>query len=119
MNAHKTVEELEDLRNVYALSKITKTPVSRLAETQAKDNFESAFTQVMEPFRVESLSAFRLFKVFADMYMKCVFVDLLKTNSEALASFEKFVLIVRTPMKMRQKSQKSFALTNLRGTTQS
>ena len=119
MNAHKTIGELEDLRNVYALSKITKTPVSRLAETQATDNLERAFKQVMEPFRVESLSAFRLFYVFADMCMKCVFVDLLKTNSEALASFKKFVLIVRTPMKMRQKTQMSFALTNLRNTTQS
>ena len=89
-----------------ALAKITKTPVPRVAETQAEEKLERVFTDVMGPFRVESLSGFRFCIVFADQYTKFVFVDLLKAKSEALASLKKFVLSVRTPKKLRQDNAK-------------
>ena len=66
------------------------------------------FTDVMGPFRVESLSGFRFCIVFADQYTKFVFVDLLKAKSEALASLKKFVLNVGTPKKLRQDNAKEF-----------
>ena len=47
--------ELDDVCNVCALAKITKTPVTRVAETQAEEKLEMVFTDVMGPFRVESL----------------------------------------------------------------
>ena len=37
INAPETVEELNEACNVCALAKITKTPVPRVAETQAED----------------------------------------------------------------------------------
>ena len=52
-NAPETMGELDDICNVCALAKITKTPVPRLAETQAEEKLERVFTDVMGPFRVE------------------------------------------------------------------
>ena len=65
-NAPETVGELDDVCNVCALAKITKTPVPRVAETQAEEKPERMFTDVMGPFRVESLSGFWFCNVFAD-----------------------------------------------------
>ena len=79
-----------------------------MAETQAEEKLERVFTDVMRPFRVESLSGFRFCIVFADQYTKFVFVDLLEAKSEALASLKKFVLSVGTPMKLRQDNAKEF-----------
>ena len=107
-NAPETVGELDDEYNVCALAKITKTLVPRVAETQAEEKLERVFTDVMGPFRVESLSEFRFCIVFADQYTKFVFVDLLKAKSEALASLKKFVLSVGTPKKLRQDNVKEF-----------
>ena len=107
-NAPETVGELDDVCNVCALAKITKTPVPRVAETQAEEKLERVFTDVMGTFRVESLSGFRFCIVFADQYTKFVFVELLKAKSEALASLKKFVLSVRTPKKLRQDNAKEF-----------
>ena len=107
-NAPETLGELDDVCNVCALTKITKTPVQRVAETKAEEKLESVFTDVMGPFRVESLSGFRFRSVFADQYTKFVFVDSLKAEIEALASLKKFVLIVGTPRKMRQDNAKEF-----------
>ena len=107
-NAPETVGELDDVCSVCALAKITKTPVPRVAETQAEEKLERVFTDVMGPFRVESLSGFRFCIVFADQYTKFVFVDLLKAKSEALASLKKFVLSVGTPKKLRQDNAKEF-----------
>ena len=106
-NAPETVREIDDLCNVCALAKITKTPVPRVAETQAEEKLESGFTDVMGPFRVESLSGFRFCIVFADQYKKFVFVDLLKTKSEALVSL-KFVLSAGTRKNLRQDNAKEF-----------
>ena len=89
-NAPETVGELDDVCNVCALAKITKTPVPRVAETQGEEKPERVFTNVIGPFRVESMSGFRFCIVFADQYTKFVFVDLLKAKSEALASLKKF-----------------------------
>ena len=69
-NAPETVGELDDVCNVCALAKITKTPVPRVAETQAEEKLERVFTDVMGPFRVESLSGFRFCIVFADQYLR-------------------------------------------------
>ena len=107
-NASETVGELDDVCNVCALAKITKTPVPRVAETQAEAKLERVFTDVMGPFRVESLSGFRFCIVFADQYTKFLFVELLKAKSEALASLKKFVLSVGTPKKLRQDNAKEF-----------
>ena len=57
-NAPETVGELDDVFNVCALAKTTKTPVPRVAETQAEEKLERVYTDVMGPFRVESLSGF-------------------------------------------------------------
>ena len=86
----------------------SQTPVPRVAETQAEEKLDRVFTDVMGPFRVESLSGFRFCIVFADQYTKFVFVDLLKAKSEALASMKKFVLSVGTPRKLRQDNAKEF-----------
>ena len=109
-NAQKTVGELDDVCNVQlcALAKITKTPVPRVAETQAEEKLERVFTDVMGPFRVESLSGFRFCLVFADQYTKFLFEDLLKAKNEALASLKKFVLSVGRPQKLRQDNAKEF-----------
>ena len=107
-NASETVGELDDVCNVCALAKVTKTPVPRVAETQAEEKLERVFTDVMGPFRVESLSGFRFCIVFADQYTKLVCVELLKAKSEALASLKKFVLGVGTPKKLRQDNAKEF-----------
>ena len=107
-NAPETVRELNDVRNVCALAKITKTPVPRVAETQAEEKLERVITDVMGPFRVESLSGFRVCIVFADQYTTFVFADLLKAKSEALVSLKKFVLSVGTPKKLRQNNAKEF-----------
>ena len=105
-NAPETVGELDDVCNVCVLAKITKTPVPRVAETQAEEKLERVFTDVLGPFKVESLSRFWFYIVFADQYTK--FVDLLKAKSEALASLKKFVLSVETPKKLRQDNAKEF-----------
>ena len=81
-----------------------------MAETQAEEKLERVFTDVMGPFRVESLSGLRFCIVLADHYTKFVFVDLLKAKSEALASLKKFVLSVGTPKKLRQDNAKEFLL---------
>ena len=107
-NAPETVGELEDICIVCALAKITKTPVPRVAETQAEEKLERVFKDVMGHFRVESLSGFRFCIVFADQYTKFVFLDLLKLKSETLAILKKFVLSVRTPKKLRQENAKEF-----------
>ena len=104
-NALETVGGLDDVCNVCALAKITKTPVPRVAqarETQAEEKLERVFTDVMGLFRVESLSGFRFCIVIADQYTKFVYVDLIKANSEALSSLKIFVLSVGTPKKLRQ-----------------
>ena len=107
-NAPETGGELDDLCNVCALAKIAKTPVPRVTETKAEEKLERVFTDVMGPFRVESLSGFRFCIVFADQYRKFVFVDLLKSKCEALTSLKKFVLSVETPKKLRQDTAKKF-----------
>ena len=107
-NATETRGEIDDVCNVCALAKITKTPVPRAAKTQAEQKLERVFTDLMGTFRVESLSGFRFCFVFADQYTKFVFVDLLKAKSEALASLKKFVLSVVMPTKLRQDNAKEF-----------
>ena len=107
-NAPQTVGELDDVCNVCALAKITKTPIPRVAETQAEERLERVFTDVMRPFRVEALSGFRFCLVFLDQYTKFVFVVFFKAKSEALASLKKFVLSVGTPKKLRQDNAKEF-----------
>ena len=52
-NAPETVGQLDDVFNEYALAKITKTPVTRMAETQAEEKLERVFADVMGHFRVE------------------------------------------------------------------
>ena len=108
MNAPETLGELDDVCNVCALAKITKTPVPRVAETKAEEKLERVFTDVMGPFRVESLSGLRFCIVFADQYTKFVFVELFKAKSETLDSLKKFVLSVGTPKKLRQDNAKKF-----------
>ena len=107
-NALETVGELDDVFNVCALAKITKTSLPRVAETQAEGKLERVFTDVMGPFRVESLSGFRFCLVFAEQYTKFVLADLLKAKSDKLASLKKFVLSVGTPKKLRQDNAKEF-----------
>ena len=107
-NAPETVGELDDVCNVCALAKITKTPVPKFAETQAEKKLERVFTDVMGPFRVESLSGFRFCIVFADQYTKFVFLDLLKAKSEAVTSMKKFVFSVGTPKGLKQDKAKEF-----------
>ena len=106
-NAPETVGELDNVCNVCALAQITKTPVPRVAETQAEEK-PGGCSDVMGHFRVESLSGFRFCIAFADQYTKFVFVDLLKAKSEALASLKKFDLSVVTPKKLRQDNAKEF-----------
>ena len=105
-NAPETVGELDDVCNVCALAKIKKTPVPRVSETQAEEKLERVFTDVIGPFRVESLSGFWFCIVFAGKYTKFLFVDLLNAKSEALASLKKFVLGLGTPKKLRQDNAK-------------
>ena len=107
-NAPETVVELDDVCNVCALAKITKTLVPRAAETQAEEKLDRVFTDVMGPFRVNSLSGFQICIAFADQYTKFVFVELLKAKSEARASLKKFVFSVGTPKKLRQDKAKEF-----------
>ena len=106
--ARNSKRELDDARNECALAKITKTPVSRVAGTQAEEKLEMLFTDVMGTFREESLPVFRFCILFADQYRKFVFVDLLRAKSEALASLKKFVLNLGTPKKLRQDNAKEF-----------
>ena len=47
--AKETVGDLDDVCNVCALAKITKTPLTRVAETQAEEKLERLFTDVMGP----------------------------------------------------------------------
>ena len=84
------MRELDDVCNVCALAKTTKTPVPKVAETQAEEKLERVFTDVMGPFRLESLSGLRFCIVLADHYTMFVFVDLLKAKSEALSSLKFF-----------------------------
>ena len=65
---------LDDVGNVCALAEITKTPVPRVPETQAEEKLERVFTDVMGPFRVESLSGFQFCFVFADQYKRRLFM---------------------------------------------
>ena len=107
-NAPEKVGERDDVCNVGALIKITKTPVPRVVETQAEEKLERVFTDVVGTIRVESLSGFRFCIVFADQYTKFVSVDLLKAKSEALAGMKKFVLSVGTPKRLKQDNAKEF-----------
>ena len=59
-------------------------------------------------FRDEALSGIQFCIVYADQYTNFVFLDLLKSKSEALASLKKFFLCVGTPMKLRQDNAKEF-----------
>ena len=77
-NAAETLGELDDVCNLSALAKIPKTPVPRVAETLADEKLERVFTDLMGPFRIESLSWFRFCIVFADQYTKFVFVFCLR-----------------------------------------
>ena len=61
---------LDDVCNVFALATITKTPVPRVAETQAEEKLKRVFTDVMGPFRVEPLLGFQFCIVFADQNTK-------------------------------------------------
>ena len=85
-----------------------KTPVPRVVETQAEEELERVFTDVMRRFRVESLSVFRFCIVFTGQYTKFVFLNSLKAKSEALASLKKFFLSVGTPKKLTQDNPKDF-----------
>ena len=76
-NAPEAVGELDDVYNVCTLAKMTKTPVTRVADSQAEEKLLRVFTDVMGPFRVESLPGFRFCIVFADPYTNFVLVDLL------------------------------------------
>ena len=96
-NAPETVGELDDVCNVCAFAKITKTPVPRVAETQAEEKLERELTDVMGPFRLESMSEFRFYIVFADQYTKFVFVDLLKAKSKALVNLKKLFSVWGPP----------------------
>ena len=107
-NAPEIVELLDNVCNKCALAKITRTTVPRVAETQAEEKLERVLTDVMGPFRVESLSGFGFCILFADQYKKFVFVVWLKANGEALASLKKFVLSLGTPKKLRQIKAKEF-----------
>ena len=80
----------------------------RIVQDHKEEKLERIFTDVMVPFKVESLLGFRFCIVFADQYTKIVFVDLLKAKSEALASLNKFVLSVGTSKKLRQYNAKEF-----------
>ena len=115
-NAPETVGKLGYVCNLCALAKITKTPVPRMAETQAEEKLERVFTDVMGPFRVESLSGFRFCIVSADQYTTFVLVDLLKAKSEALTSLKKLVLSVGSPKKLRQDNAKGFSQSSSRCT---
>ena len=85
-----------------------KDSSTKSGSDQAEEKLEKVFTDVMGPFRVESLSGFRFCFVFADQYTKFVFVNLLTAKSEALASLKKFVLSVGTPKKLREDNAKEF-----------
>ena len=50
-NAPETVGELDDVCNVCAFAKITKSPVPTLTETRAEEKLERVFTDVMVPSR--------------------------------------------------------------------
>ena len=89
--------------NVCSLVKIAKAPVLREAETQPQEKHESVFTDIMGPFRVESLSRFRYCTVSADQCKKYVFVDMVRAKSEALTSLGKCDLSVVTPKKGKRK----------------
>ena len=115
-NAPQRVGELDDVCNVCAMAKITKTPVQRVAETRAEENLERVFTDVMSPFRVESLSGFQFFVVFAHQYIRFVFVDLLKAKNEALASLKKFFSVWGRPRNLDKTMQRSFSQSSSRCT---
>ena len=104
-NAPETVREFDNVCNVCALAKITKTSVPRLAETRAEEKLERVFIDVVGLFRVEP-SGFWFCIVFADQYTEFLFVDLLKAKSESLASLKKIVFSVGTPKKVRQHNAK-------------
>ena len=76
----------------------------------AKDcsKLEKVFTDVMGPFRRESLSGIRFCIVFAEQYTTFVFVELLKAKREALSSLKRFVLSVGSPKKLSQDNAKEF-----------
>ena len=67
------------------------------------------FRDVIGPFRLESLIGFCFFIGFAVQYTKFVFMDLLKTKTESLASLKEFLLSVGTPKKPRQDNAKKFS----------
>ena len=92
-NAPETMRKFDDVYNVCG--KDLKTPVPKVAETQAEEKLERVFIEVMGTFRVEALSGLRFCIVFPDQYTKLVYVDLLKAGSESLASLKKIVFSVR------------------------
>ena len=58
-NALETVGKFDDVCNVCAWPTITMSTEPRVAENRVKEKQEMVFTEVMGPFRVESLSVFR------------------------------------------------------------
>ena len=87
---------------------MTKTPVPRVAETQAEEKLVSVFRDMIGLFTVESLSGLHFCFVFAYQYAKFVFVDLFKAKNETLARLKKFFLRVVTPKKLIQANAKEF-----------
>ena len=101
-NASETVKNLDDVCNVHALAKVTKTPVARVAETRSEEKLEMVFYCCDKPLIVESLSGFRICIVFADQYTRFLFLDSIKENQEAMAGLKHFVLSMVTLKKLRQ-----------------
>ena len=67
-------------------------PCSVLEFKMSSKSVKQLFTDVRGPFRVELLSRFWFYIVSANLCTTIVFVDLLKANSGALPSLNKFVL---------------------------
>ena len=95
--APETVGEREDVCNMCALTKITKTRVAKFAEKRAEGKLERAFTDVMRPLRKELMSGFQFCIVFAEQFTNLVFKDLLKAKSESLASPKNFLSVCGRP----------------------
>ena len=84
-NAPETMGELDDVCNVCAFVKITKTPAPRLAETQAEQKLERLFTDVMVPFRVETkLSISKLSNLCCTVFIRNRDRDVSKIEPKAL-----------------------------------
>ena len=69
-NSPELVQNLHAVCNVYARAKMTKTLVSRLAEIQAEEKLEGAFTDVLGFYRKEELSGYRFCLLSADKKLR-------------------------------------------------